>query len=256
MRHSLRRGAAACVAVLALVGFAGCGNKTSAADAGATTSPAKAATKATTASFPFKEGAVDAKSVATRMAKAQQGLKTYHSEGSFDMTLDGTANSMTFSGDVDQADPKTPKSHVTTTLAGKSSEVVVVGAKAWVRTGGKWVAADSGQAGRANQAEQMSQWAQAATSADYKGDDATGHHFVIKLKPSQLMSDPSESPDTSVDAELGDIPADYWTDDNLVPVKVSMTMSEKSSSGDGTDVVKIAMTMSRFNAPVTIPKVG
>lgn len=251
MRHSLRRGAAACVTVLALVGFAGCGDKT-AADAGAATSPAKAAPKATTASFPFKEGAVDAKSLANRMSKAQQGLKSYRSDGTFDMTVDGSSNTVKFGGDVDQSDPKKPSSHVTTTVGGKSTEVVVAGSKAWVKTGGKWVGADAGKATQADQAQQMSKWAEAATSADYKGEDATGHHFVIKLKPSKMMADP----DASVDAELGDVPADYWTDDHLAPLKVSMKMSEKSSSGDGTDVIRIVMTMSRFNVPVTIPKVA
>lgn len=246
MKNSIRRGAAGLIAALALGGLAGCGGNDAATSSsgGGSGAASSAAQKASTASFPFKKGTVDAKDFVTRMGAAQKKLKSYHSEGTVVATIEGRAVTVKVTGDTDQSDPDKPMTHSTMSGAGQNMETVSDGSRTWVKTGGKWVASDSAQNSGFNQAMALSQLADAATSAEYKGKESGGHHFVLQLDGAK-MAGASASASVS-----GAVPADYWTNDDLAPVRTRMAIT---SSGNKTT---IDMTMSKFDEPVTIPEVS
>lgn len=246
MKNSIRCGVAALIATLALGGLAGCGgndNATSSASGSASSAASKAAPKATKASFPYKEGAIDAQDLVSRISAAQKKLKSYHSEGTVAMANGDQSATIKVVGDTDLSDPDKPLTHSTITGAGQNMETVSDGTTTWVKTDGKWVASDSAQNGSYNQAMALSQLADAATSAQYKGKDAQGHHFVLQLDGSKMAGASSGA------SSLGTIPAEYWTGDDLTPVKTKMTITSAGVKST------IEMTMSKFNEPVTIPKV-
>lgn len=246
MKNSIRCGVAALITTLALGGLAGCGgndNATSSSSGSASSAASKVAPKATKASFPYKEGTIDAKDLVSRIGAAQKKLKSYHSEGTVAMANDGQSATIKVVGDTDMSDPDKPLTHSTITGAGQNMETVSDGTTTWVKTGGKWVSSDSAQNGGYNQAMALSQLADAATSAQYKGKDSQGHHFVLQLDGTKMAGASSGA------SSLGTVPAEYWTDDDLTPTKTKMTITSagiKSTS---------EMTMSKFNEPVTIPKV-
>ncbi len=247
MRISLRRGAAVCLSVLALSSLSACGGQktNTAGEAGKTASASAPATTATP-SFPFKTGTVDAADFAARLKTAQQAMKTYHMVGTMKLTTGGNTMSVKFDGDADQSVRTSPKAHLTMDIMGKKAEMVTADSKVWVKADGKWVPGNDQQAQQVDQTQTLSRWGEAVKSAEYKGTDAVGHHFRVTLDPKKMTPDM----DAATAAKIGDMPADYWTDDQMRPVKVSMTMAAEGSSISSTTV------LSKIDQPVTIPAVG
>lgn len=237
--------------VLALGSSSACGGPRS-GTAGASSRAASASAPPTprpTPAYPFAVGPVDAKSVSGRIQAALKTVKTYRTVGEMKLTSEKAPSSpmlVTFIGEVDQSDPVAPRTHVTMSVMGKSMELVSVGPKVWIKDNGAWVEGGSQQADQVDQTQVLTKWGDAVKSAEYVGEDATGHHFTVTVDPKKMVS----TLDADAAAKIGPVPANYWLDDEFRPVKVTMKIAEGGSS------ISSTTTVSRLNQPVTIPSVA
>lgn len=247
----ITRSTVAAFALAASLTLAGCSG---ASDTPSSSPSSTTSSEATPTVFPFKEGEVNWKEFSKEVGTANQAIKTLHVKNTNTIKVGDVTNVSTAEGDVDQSNPNSPSYSVKMTEGEKSDVVTelmaVDGALYMRRTNGDqpsegWVKYPSGVnvnpvSTSTSLFKKLAETEGAVTKIEYKGKDSIGHKFVMSISMAKLVpNNPSAS-------KAGDVPSEFWLDDNLRMVK--QTLSVKTDQGESS----IVSEQSNFNKPVKV----
>lgn len=223
------------------------------ASVGASSTNASVGASATpTPSFPFEKGTVDKKKFVDSLADGVSRMKTYHFDGIMSMRMNGESRMASVTGDVDMSNSSSTKTHtVLTRLEGAKSsqrlEMVSVNGKTYVKKGSKWQESTEAevqtQQMNLNPVTSIRENEKYINEVRYAGEEASDHRFVVTVDPKKMPND--------VGAYIKDAGYTYWTDDSMRLVRMDSVMS-----GTGGQTMSVEMKMSKFDEPVSIPKVS